>query len=150
MYKNKLISSNMAQPSLELCEVDPGDGFQYLQSYQNVSKWKNRNRWKNSQNYFFLTNFLMSYFKTLPEKRFFSKKRQFFHFFLLIHEIIFTHVHRLSICSLDTMATFRSNYRIFRAILRPIKIQRQNGHKKKRVFCQFCKFQSMLVLPGVD
>ena len=99
---------------------------------------------------FFLTNFLMSYFKTLPEKRFFSKKRQFFHFILLIHEIIWTHVHRLTICSLDTIATFRSNYRIFRAILRPIKIPRQNGHKKKRVFCQFCKFQSMLVLPGVD
>ena len=73
----------MAQPSLELCEVDPGDGFQYLSSYQNVSRWKNRNRWKKSQNYFFLTNFLMSYFKTLPEKRFFSKKRQFFHFFSL-------------------------------------------------------------------
>ena len=79
-----------------------------------------------------------------------AKKDNFFIFFLLIHEIIFTHVHRLSICSLDTMATFRSNYRIFRAILRPIKIPRQNGHKKKRVFCQFCKFQSMLVLPGVD
>ena len=73
----------MAQPSLELCEVDPGDGFQYLSSYQNVSRWKNRNRWKKSQNYFFLTNFLMSYFKTLPEKLFFSKKRQFFHFFSL-------------------------------------------------------------------
>ena len=59
----------MAQPSLESCGVEPGDGFQYLSSYQNVSRWKNRNRWKKSQNYFFLTNF--------------SKKRQFFSFFSL-------------------------------------------------------------------
>ena len=149
MYKNKLRSSNMAQPSLESCGVEPGDGFQYLSSYQNVSRWKNRNRWKKSQNYFFLTNFLMSYFKTLPEKLFFSKKRQFFHFFLLIHEIIFTHAHRLGICPLDTMATFGWYYRVFRAILRPIKIPGPTGHKKKGVFCQFCKFQIILVLPDV-
>ena len=77
MYKNKLRSSNMAQPSLESCGVEPGDGFQYLSSYQNVSRWKNRNRWKKSQNYFFLTNFLMSYFKTLPEKLFSAKKTFF-------------------------------------------------------------------------
>ena len=105
---------------------------------------------KNLKIIFSLPIFLWATLKRSLRSGFSAKKDNFFIFFLLIHEIIFTHVHRLSICSLDTMATFRSNYRIFRAILRPIKIPRQNGHKKKRVFCQFCKFQSMLVLPGVD
>ena len=63
-----------------------------------------------------------------------AKKRQFFHFFLLIHEIIFTHVHRLSICSLDTMATFGSNYPMFRAIWRLIFIPAQNRVTKKACF----------------
>ena len=60
----------------ESCRVNPGDGFQYLSSYQNVSRWKNRNRWKNFQ-FFFLTNFLKIYFKAFPEKPFFSKKTFF-------------------------------------------------------------------------
>ena len=68
----------MAKPSLESCRVDPGDGFQYLSSYQNVSRWKNRNWWKKISNFFFLTNFLKGYFKAFPEKPFFSKK----HFFV--------------------------------------------------------------------
>ena len=64
----------MAKPSLESCRVNPGDGFQYLSSYQNVSRWKNRNWWKKVSKNFFLTNFLKGYFKAFPEKPFFSKK----------------------------------------------------------------------------
>ena len=64
----------MAKPSLESCRVDPGDGFQYLSSYQKVSRWKTPNWWKKFSKNFFLTNFLKGYFKALPEKPFFSKK----------------------------------------------------------------------------
>ena len=68
----------MAKPSLESCRVNPGDGFQYLSAYQNVSRWKNRNWWKKISKIFFLNNFLKDYFKDFPEKPFFSKK----HFFV--------------------------------------------------------------------
>ena len=75
----------MAKPSLESCRVDPGDGFQYLSSYQNVSRWKNRNWWKKNFKIFFLTNFLKGYFKAFPEKPFFSKN----HFFVFCRKFGF-------------------------------------------------------------
>ena len=76
----------MVQPSLESCRVDPWDGFQYLSSYQNVSRWKNRNR-------FSLPISLWATFKRSLRNCF--AKKTIFSFFLLIHEIIFTHVHWL-------------------------------------------------------
>ena len=139
----------MAKPSLESCRVDPGDGFQYLSSYQNVYRWKNRDRWKKFQNYFFLTNFLKSYFKALPEKLIFSKKHNFLKFFLWDDEIMWIHVQRFGMCPLDTMASFGTNYSILWGILRPMKIPGQNGHRKNHVFCWFYEFQSPLVLPCV-
>ena len=73
------------QPSVESRRVNPGDGFQYLSSYQNVSRWKNRNWWKKISIFFFLTNFLKGYFKGFPEKPFFSKK----HFFVFCRKFGF-------------------------------------------------------------
>ena len=99
--------------SLESCKVDPGDGFQYLSSYQNVYRWKNRDRWKKFQNYFFLTNFLKSYFKALPEKLIFSQKHKFFEFFIWDNEIMWIHVHRFVMCTLDAMASSGTKYTIF-------------------------------------
>ena len=103
----------MAQLLLESYRVDLGDGFQYLSLYQNVYRWKNRDRWKKFQNYFFLTNFLKSYFKALSEKLIFSQKHNFFDFFLWDDEIMWIHVHRFGMCTLDTMASFGTKYTIF-------------------------------------
>ena len=79
MYKNKLRSSNMAEPSLKSCIVDPGDGFQYLSSYQNVSRSKNRNRWKKSFQIFSLPISLRATLKLSLRSRF-SAKKYFFAF----------------------------------------------------------------------
>ena len=77
IVENKLRSSNMAKSSLKSCRCSPGDGFQYLSSYQNVSRSQNRKQWKKSFQIFFLTNFLEGYFRALLEKPFFSKKYYF-------------------------------------------------------------------------
>ena len=68
----------MAKPSLESCRVDPGDGFQYLSSYQNVSRWKNRNWWKKVSNFFPLPISLRVTLKLSLRSRFSAKK----HFFV--------------------------------------------------------------------
>ena len=69
----------MAKPSLESCRVDPGDGFQYLSSYQNVSRWKNRNWWKKISKFFSLPISLRVTLKLSLRSRF-SAKNHFFVF----------------------------------------------------------------------
>ena len=85
MYKNELRSSNITKSSLELCRVDPGDGFQYLSSYQNVSRWKSRNWWKKFQLFFSLPISLRVTLKLSLRSRFSAKK----HFFVFCRKFGF-------------------------------------------------------------
>ena len=64
----------MPKPSLESFIVNPGDGFQYLSSYQNVFRWKNRNRWKNFKILFSLPISLRATLKLSLRSRFSAKK----------------------------------------------------------------------------
>ena len=131
----------MAKRSLESCRVDPGDGFQYLSSYQNVYRWKIEIIGKISKLFFpsqfplrvTLKRSLRSWFsaKNTTFLNFFSETMKSCGYVFIGLVCVLWMLWHLLEPNIPYLSYIKTIFTSFPELL---------GHEKKHVFWPFCQF----------